>query len=102
MQAEVLSVGTELLLGEIVDTNAQYISRRLKEWGVDVYRRVTVGDNPARLLATFKEALGRADIVVATGGLGPTADDITAQCLRSTKPPAGFSQAAWIKSWRGL
>jgi nicotinamide-nucleotide amidase len=102
LQAEVLSVGTELLLGEIVDTNAQYISRRLKEWGVDVYRRVTVGDNPARLLATFKEALGRADIVVATGGLGPTADDITAQCLAGAlNRPLVFSQAAWeeVVAW---
>ncbi len=102
MQAEVLSVGTELLLGEIVDTNAQYISRRLKEWGVDVYRRVTVGDNPARLKATFKEALGRADIVVATGGLGPTADDLTAPCLaEALDRELVFSQRAWeeIVAW---
>ncbi len=96
MQAEVLSVGTELLLGEIVDTNAQYISNRLKELGVDVYRRVTVGDNPARLKATFQEALGRADIVIATGGLGPTADDLTAFCLaQALNRELVFNQNAW-------
>jgi len=81
VNAEILSVGTELLLGEIVDTNAQYISARLKSIGVDVYRRVTVGDNPARLTTAFREAMGRASIIVATGGLGPTDDDITAACL---------------------
>ncbi len=81
MHAEVISVGTELLLGEITDTNAQVISEKLKELGVDVYRRSTVGDNPARLRSSFKEALERADIVIATGGLGPTDDDLTASAL---------------------
>ncbi|HHW26300.1 MAG TPA: competence/damage-inducible protein A [Firmicutes bacterium] len=96
MQAEVLSVGTELLLGEITDTNAQYISRRLRDAGVDVYRRVTIGDNPARLTACFREALGRADIVIATGGLGPTADDLTAKCLAEAMGrELVFNQEAW-------
>ncbi len=102
MQAEILSVGTELLLGEIVDTNAQYLSRRLKEWGVDVYRRVTVGDNPARLAASFGEALERSDVVIATGGLGPTADDITARCLAAALGrDLVFNSAAWeeIVAW---
>lgn len=102
MQAEVLSVGTELLLGEITDTNAQYLSGKLRDAGVDVYRRVTVGDNPARLTASFREALGRADIVIATGGLGPTADDVTAKCLAEAMGlRLVFSQDAWdmTASW---
>ncbi len=81
MKAEVLSVGTELLLGEITDTNAQVISARLKETGIDVYRRITIGDNLARLQASFSDALERADVVIATGGLGPTDDDLTATAL---------------------
>jgi len=102
VQAEILSVGTELLLGEIVDTNAQYISSRFRELGIDIYRRSTVGDNPARLIAAFKEAMGRADIVLATGGLGPTDDDVTAQCLAAAcGRKLVFSEEAWrsIKEW---
>jgi nicotinamide-nucleotide amidase len=96
VQAEILSVGTELLLGEITDTNAQEISARLKETGVFVYRRVTLGDNPARLTAAFKEALGRASLVIATGGLGPTTDDITAECLGAALGlPLEFHEGAW-------
>lgn len=96
MQAEVLSVGTELLLGEITDTNAQFISARLKESGIDVYRRTTVGDNPARLLASFSEALERAGIVIATGGLGPTDDDLTASALAaSLGRRLVWSEEAW-------
>ncbi len=96
MQAEILSVGTELLLGEIADSNAQYISQRLKESGVDVYRRVTVGDNLARLSGAFKEAMERADIVIATGGLGPTSDDLTAQALASAMGrKLLFHEGAW-------
>ncbi len=96
MQAELLSIGTELLLGEITDTNAQYLSGKLRDAGVDVYRRLTIGDNPARLTASFKEALGRADIVIATGGLGPTADDLTAKCLADAMGrPLLFDEEAW-------
>ncbi len=96
MQAEILSVGTELLLGEIADSNAEYISQRLKESGVDVYRRVTIGDNLARLSGAFKEAMERADIVIATGGLGPTSDDLTAQALASaTGRRLLFHAGAW-------
>ena len=96
MQAIVLSVGTELLLGEITDTNAQYISSRLRDTGVDVYRRITVGDNPARLAACFKEALGSAGIVIATGGLGPTGDDVTARALAAALGrPLEFHEGAW-------
>ena len=96
MHAEVLSVGTELLLGEITDTNAQEISARLKEAGIDVYRRVTVGDNLARLTASFSEDLGRADVVIATGGLGPTDDDVTAEALAAAMGrKLVFDETAW-------
>ncbi len=77
MRAEILSVGTELLLGQIIDTNAAYLARALSEVGISVYRRVTVGDNMDRLLAALKQALDDADIVLTIGGLGPTMDDIT-------------------------
>lgn len=79
MTAEILSVGTELLLGQIVNSDAQFISRKLSEAGIGLFRHVTVGDNPARLRESLTEALGRADIVITTGGLGPTADDLTKQ-----------------------
>jgi len=78
MQVELLSVGTELLLGQIVDTNAAYLAGKLSELGVNVYHKTTVGDNAERLAAALRISLGRSDVVFATGGLGPTKDDITA------------------------
>lgn len=77
MIVEVISTGTELLLGEILDTNAQYLSARLNELGYDVLYRTTVGDNHGRMLDVLKTALDRADIIITTGGLGPTQGDIT-------------------------
>ncbi len=77
LRAEVVSVGTELLLGQIVDTNAAYIAKALSAAGVSVYRRSTVGDNMDRLIATLSAAFGDNDIVITIGGLGPTMDDIT-------------------------
>jgi len=74
---EILNVGTELLLGDIVNTDAAYLSARLAELGFSVYRQSVVGDNPARLRETIREAFSRADALIITGGLGPTADDIT-------------------------
>lgn len=81
MKAEILSVGTELLLGEIDDTNASYISRRLAGAGVDVYFRHTVGDNLERLLQMLHSVRRRADIIILCGGLGPTPDDLTREAL---------------------
>jgi len=81
MRAEIISIGTELLLGAIVDTNAAYISRRLAEIGVDLYHRATVGDNEERIARCIEEALERADVVICTGGLGPTVDDVTRQAV---------------------
>lgn len=74
---EILSVGTEILLGDILNTNSRYLSVELAKIGISVLRHTTVGDNAERLAAALTTALGRSDIVIATGGLGPTADDIT-------------------------
>ena len=81
MIAEILSVGTELLMGQIANTDAQYISRRLSELGITIYRQVTVGDNPARVKEAIRQALTRCDIVITTGGLGPTEDDLTKEMV---------------------
>jgi len=77
MIAEVVSIGTELLLGQIVDTDAAFLARALSDAGVSVFHRTTVGDNVERMAATLRQALGRADIVFCVGGLGPTVDDLT-------------------------
>ncbi|MFT5875721.1 MAG: nicotinamide-nucleotide amidase [Clostridium sp.] len=77
MKAEILAVGTEILLGDIVNTNSQYISKRLADLGISVYHQSVVGDNPERLLEAYRLAFSRVDLVIATGGLGPTKDDIT-------------------------
>ncbi len=77
MKAETISVGTELLLGEITDTNATHISQQLAAIGVDLYYRHNVGDNLQRLTGVLRTALSRSDVIVLSGGLGPTADDIT-------------------------
>ena len=81
MKAEIIAIGTEILLGRIVNTNAAYLSRKLAELGIDVYHHQTVGDNPARLAEAIRKAALRAEIIITTGGLGPTVDDITAATL---------------------
>ncbi|RKP55528.1 competence/damage-inducible protein A [Cohnella endophytica] len=81
MRAEIIAVGTELLLGQIVNTNAQYLSRGLAELGIDVYYQTVVGDNKERLMHAIGIARGRADLLVFTGGLGPTLDDLTRDAL---------------------
>ena len=75
--AELIAIGTELLLGEINDTNTQYLARQLRDCGVDLFRSTTIGDNLQRIIALMQESLSRADIVITTGGLGPTVDDPT-------------------------
>lgn len=77
MKAEIISVGTELLLGEVVNTNASDIAKALKEIGISVYNIDTVGDNPKRLYEDIEKAYDRSDIIITTGGLGPTKDDLT-------------------------
>ena len=75
--AEIITIGTEILLGEIVDTNTRYIARNLRDLGVDLYRTVTIGDNAERIAESIREAMQRAEIIITTGGLGPTIDDPT-------------------------
>lgn len=77
MKCEIIAVGTELLLGDILNTNAQYLSRRLSELGIFCYHQSVVGDNPQRLKETYELVFKRADLVITTGGLGPTKDDLT-------------------------
>ncbi|MCI8880722.1 MAG: competence/damage-inducible protein A [Clostridiaceae bacterium] len=81
MNAELIAVGTEILLGDIVNTDAQVISQGLSELGIDVFYQTVVGDNPARLERVIREAADRADIIITTGGLGPTLDDLTKETL---------------------
>lgn len=81
MKAEIITVGTEILTGQIVNTNAQFLSEKLAEIGVDVYFQTAVGDNEARLMSLLEIASSRSSIVILTGGLGPTEDDLTKQTL---------------------
>lgn len=81
MDAEILAVGTELLMGQIANTNAQYISQRLNDIGINVYYHSVVGDNPVRLKSALELALKRSDVVIMTGGLGPTQDDLTKETV---------------------
>ncbi|MFO8037585.1 MAG: molybdopterin-binding protein [Anaerolineales bacterium] len=79
--AEIITIGTELLLGEVVDTNTQVVARALRRVGVDIYRTTTVGDNANRISRVILESLSRADVVITTGGLGPTVDDPTREAV---------------------
>ncbi|MDP2942063.1 MAG: competence/damage-inducible protein A [Candidatus Omnitrophota bacterium] len=81
MKAEIISIGTEILLGQILNTNQQWLSRQLAALGIDVYYHSTVGDNPQRLIQAIRQGLERSDIVITTGGLGPTVDDITLDAI---------------------
>lgn len=81
MKAEIVSIGTEILLGEITDTNSAYLASQLPLLGLDLHFISTVGDNQQRLVNTLKQALQRSDIIIATGGLGPTQDDITREAI---------------------
>ncbi len=82
--AEVISIGTELLLGDILNTNTQYLAQQLAHLGIAHYYQSTVGDNPDRLQATLKQAASRANLIICTGGLGPTPDDLTTATIAHT------------------
>jgi len=79
--AEIITIGTEILLGEIVDTNTRYIARTLRGMGVDLYRTITIGDNVDRIAEAIRNSMQRAEIVITTGGLGPTVDDPTREAV---------------------
>ena len=81
MKAEIIAVGTELLLGQIVNTNARYLSRELAAIGIDVYFQTVVGDNLNRLSEAIRIAQGRADVILFSGGIGPTQDDLTKDAI---------------------
>lgn len=83
MKAEIVTVGTEILTGQILNTNAQFLSEKMAEIGVDVFYQTAVGDNKARLLEVLSLASKRSDLVILCGGLGPTDDDLTKQTLAS-------------------
>lgn len=93
MKAEVIAIGTELLLGRIVNTNTAFLGRKLAELGLDVYYHTTVGDNPSRLIESIKRSLTRSDVVILTGGLGPTVDDITIGAVKALAYAHGIK---WI------
>jgi nicotinamide-nucleotide amidase len=76
-KAEILTIGTEILLGEIVDTNSRFIARKLRDHGIDIYWLSTVGDNPERIAEAIRQGIKRSEIIISTGGLGPTVDDPT-------------------------
>ena len=101
MTAEIISVGTELLLGNILNTNAQYLSRELADLGITVQRESTIGDNHGRLADFVNEAKSRCDLLVFTGGLGPTADDLTKETVAACfGDELAFDEAEWEKITR--
>jgi nicotinamide-nucleotide amidase len=102
MRAEVLCIGTELLIGQVVNTNATYLAKELAAIGVDLLWVTTVGDNPGRMDAAITTALDRADVVLVTGGLGPTADDLTVEAIARVLGEPMEERAevrAHIESW---
>jgi len=98
MQAEIIAIGTELLLGEILDTNTRFIARALREIGLDLHRTSTVGDNPTRIAHVVQESAQRADVVITTGGLGPTIDDPTREAVaQAAGQTLVFHDALWAQ-----
>ena len=82
--AEIITIGTELLLGETVDTNTRYIARALRDEGINLFRTSTIGDNAERIAEIISEGMQRAEIIITTGGLGPTIDDPTREAVALT------------------
>lgn len=94
--AEIITIGTEILLGEIVDTNTRYIARTLRGMGVDLYRTITIGDNVERIAEAIRNSMHRAEIVITTGGLGPTVDDPTREAVaRAAGVELEFRESLW-------
>jgi len=94
--AEIITIGTEILLGEIVDTNTRHIARTLRDLGVDLYRTITIGDNVDRIASAIRESMERAEIVITTGGLGPTVDDPTREAVaRAVGVETEFREELW-------
>lgn len=102
MKAEIISVGTEILLGEIVDTNASWIAQRLPALGVDLYFKSVVGDNQDRIVDTIERALARSDVIIMTGGLGPTDDDLTRESIAAALGEDMFIDAGMEQALRAF
>jgi nicotinamide-nucleotide amidase len=102
MHAEILAIGDEITSGQLLDTNSQWLSQRLEELGVPVLYHTTVGDELAPAVAIFQQAIERADLIVATGGLGPTADDLTRQAIAAATACPLLPDAAALEHIRGL
>lgn len=105
MNAEIIAVGTELLLGQIVNTNAQFLAQELAALGMGVYYHTVVGDNLQRLAQTFQQAWDRSQVVILTGGLGPTTDDLTREGVATAlERPLSFNEDVWhditSRMWR--
>ena len=81
MKAEIISIGTEILFGEITDTNAAFLASKLPSLGIDLQWVSQVGDDEPKMLEVFRRAWGRSDLILTTGGLGPTGDDITREMI---------------------
>jgi len=95
---EIIAIGTELLLGEIQDTNTQYLARNLRDVGIDLYRTTMLGDNAERIAQTIQECMGRAEIIITTGGLGPTVDDPTRQAVAmAVGVPLEYREDLWLQ-----
>lgn len=93
--AEIVTTGTEILLGDIVDTNAAWIAQQLREAGVNLYYKTTVGDNEGRVRGVIEQSMSRCDVIIVTGGLGPTVDDITRQAIaNATRRPLVLHEGA--------
>ena len=94
--AEIITIGTEILLGEIVDTNTRYIARVLRGMGVNLFRTITIGDNVERIAESIRNSMNRAEIVITTGGLGPTIDDPTREAVaRAAGVELEFREDLW-------
>ena len=98
MRAEIITVGTEILLGDILNTNTHYLSNELANMGIDIYYQTTVGDNEERLLNQLNDSLKRSDLIILTGGLGPTQDDITKEvCAKYLNLQMELHKESWDK-----
>lgn len=94
--AEIITIGTEILLGEIVDTNTRFLARALRGLGVNLFRTITIGDNTQRIVEAIQDSMRRADIVITTGGLGPTVDDPTREAVaRAVGMEIEFREELW-------
>jgi len=94
--AEIITIGTEILLGEIVDTNTRYLARNLRGLGIDLYRTITIGDNEDRIVSAIRESMERSNILITTGGLGPTVDDPTREAVaKAVGVETEFRQDLW-------